>query len=150
MFILFYRMFGNTARLENNHTSAPNRHTTHMKTKSNLIKKLITGGLTGFCNGLFGGGGGMIAVPFLERLCGFEANKAHASAISIIFPLSVVTGGVYIARGDVDFNLLLYVAPALTVGAIIGAKLTGKLNDAWLSRIFTAMMFLAGAWMLFF
>ena len=112
-------------------------------------KKWLAGLLTGACNGLFGGGGGMVAVPLLQRLCGMDTPSAHASAISVILPLSAVTGAVYAFQGAVDWNALLYVAPALTAGSLGGAYLTGKLKSKWLERIFTALMFLAGGWMVF-
>ncbi len=103
--------------------------------------------MTGACNGLFGGGGGMVAVPMLEKVCGMKAPSAHASAISIILPLSAVTGTIYALQGAVDWQALIYVAPALTIGSIGGAFLTGKLKSVWLNRIFTALMFFAGIWM---
>lgn len=91
----------------------------------------------------------MIAVPLLEKICSMPAPHAHANAISIILPLSAVTGAVYALQGTVDWDVLAFVAPALTVGSIAGAFLTGKLKAAWLDHIFTALMFLAGAWMAF-
>ena len=118
--------------------------------KSNQsLQKWLTGLATGACNGLFGGGGGMVAVPLLEKLLKMEPPKAHASAISIIFPLSAVTAAVYAVRGSVDWNTLAYVAPALTAGSMLGAKLTGKLKPEKLDGIFTALMFLAGVSMVF-
>ena len=109
----------------------------------------MAGLATGACNGLFGGGGGMVAVPLLEKLLGMEPPKAHASTISIIFPLSAVTAAVYAFRGAVDWKTLAFVAPALTAGSILGAKLTGKLKPEKLDGIFTVLMFLAGIVMVF-
>lgn len=120
-----------------------------MMKKQGVWKKWAAGLLTGGCNGLFGGGGGMVAVPLLQKLCGMDTPDAHASAISIILPLSAVTGVVYAVGGAVDWHALAFVAPALTVGSVGGAFLTGKLKSSWLDRIFTALMFLAGVWMAF-
>lgn len=119
------------------------------KRNTKIWKKWVAGLITGACNGLFGGGGGMVAVPLLERICSMPAPHAHANAISIILPLSAVTGAVYALQGTVDWDVLAFIAPALTAGSIAGAFLTGKLKPAWLDHIFTALMFLAGAWMAF-
>ena len=119
------------------------------KRNTKIWKKWVAGLITGACNGLFGGGGGMVAVPLLERICSMEPPNAHANAISIILPLSAVTGAVYALQGTVDWDVLAFIAPALTAGSIAGAFLTGKLKPAWLDHIFTALMFLAGAWMAF-
>ena len=53
----------------------------------------LTGIAVGICNGFFGSGGGMIAVPMLEK-GGSEAKKAHATSIAITLPL-------YISRAEV-------------------------------------------------
>ena len=49
--------------------------------------KKIGGGLAlGAANSLFGGGGGMLAVPLL-RAGGLPERKAHATAILVILPI---------------------------------------------------------------
>lgn len=50
----------------------------------------------------FGSGGGMIAVPMLEK-GGSEAKKAHATSIAITLPLSIISGLVYFKGGSLDF-----------------------------------------------
>lgn len=115
--------------------------------KKNL-KPFFAGLMTGLCNGLLGAGGGMIAVVALERLCGLPTKEAHATAISVILPLSAVSGAIYLWQGQAPWSLLLWVAPALTLGGFLGAKLTGRLPDKLLRRLFAALMLVAGGWML--
>ena len=55
--------------------------------KNNFFKRLTAGALTGAVNGLFGGGGGMIAVPLLGKMLGYEDKEAHATAIFVIAPV---------------------------------------------------------------
>lgn len=119
------------------------------KEKKLLLRKLAAGFLTGACNGLFGGGGGMVAVPLLQKLLHMEPKRAHACAISIILPLSAVTAAVYAFRGSVEWHVFAYVAPALTLGSIAGAVLTGKIKSRLLETVFTALMFLSGLFMVF-
>ena len=111
-------------------------------------KALLAGLLTGLCNGLFGAGGGMVAVFALRSFAGCEQARAHATAISIMLPLTAVSALVYVCNSAVDWSALLYVAPALTLGSILGARLTGKLSAKWLNRIFSALMLAAAVWML--
>ena len=112
-------------------------------------KALLAGLITGICNGLFGAGGGMVAVFTLQSVTGYEEARAHATAISVMLPLTTVSALVYICNSAVDWNAVLYVAPSLTLGSVIGAKLTGKLSAKWLNRIFSALMLFAAVWMLF-
>ena len=51
----------------------------------------LGGGVTGLLNGLFGSGGGMVAVPLLEH-GGLEPARAHATSIAVILPLSRIFG----------------------------------------------------------
>ena len=60
------------------------------------IKLIITGVFTGLANGIFGSGGGTIAVPFMERLLNINAHKSHATAIALILPLSIISATIYI------------------------------------------------------
>ena len=54
------------------------------------------GGLgVGLINGLLGAGGGMLAVPLLNA-SGLPTHKAHATSLAIIFPLSVLSAGLYL------------------------------------------------------
>jgi len=114
-------------------------------TKENF-KNAIAGLLAGLCNGLFGAGGGTVAVLALER-AGLTPRQAHATAISIMLPLSAASGIVYAAGGGVDWHALLWVAPALTAGSWAGAKLTGRVKSKTLKLIFGIVMLAAGGWM---
>ncbi len=114
----------------------------------NNKKALLAGLLTGICNGLFGAGGGMVAVVALMALTGFPQARAHATAISIMLPLTAVSALIYACNSAVDWNAVLYVAPSLTLGGILGAKLTGKIPEKWLNRIFSVLMLAAAVWML--
>lgn len=111
------------------------------------IIPVLSGLLTGLCNGVFGAGGGMVAVAALEKLCKMDAKRAHATAICVMFPLTFVSGLIYALNSAVEWDVLLYVAPPLFLGGILGAKLTGRINNLWLNRIFAALMIAAGVWM---
>ena len=63
-------------------------------------KRTAIGLVTGFANGLFGSGGGTIVVPAMERFLGEEEHKAHATAIAVILPLSLLSLGVYLWKAD--------------------------------------------------
>ncbi|MBE7087470.1 MAG: sulfite exporter TauE/SafE family protein [Clostridiales bacterium] len=111
---------------------------------------VLTGVVTGFINGLFGGGGGMIVVPMLTYLLKRSPKTAHATAILIILPLSLVSGLIYLAFGNFKWEIGLPVGIGVTVGGIVGAFLLKKLSAKWVTIIFAVMMAIAGGKMLFF
>ena len=105
----------------------------------------LTGALTGLANGFFGGGGGMIVVPLMTFLLKVKAKKAHATALAVILPISVVSACIYFISGKFDFGIGIPSGIGVIVGGIIGAWLLGKLSAKWLTKIFAIVMLVAGA-----
>ena len=60
------------------------------KSKGKIWKLGICGCAVGIANSVFGGGGGMLAVPLLEKT-GMPSQRAHATAILVILPVSLLT-----------------------------------------------------------
>ena len=120
-----------------------------MKTQKRSKIGLLGGGaLVGIANGLFGGGGGMLAVPLL-RVGGLSPVKAHATAIAVILPASIVSGAVYFSYGFTPMRVLLPTALGVAAGGFFGAKLLGVLPERIVTFIFAVLMLIAGAKMLF-
>ena len=117
-----------------------------VKSKSNIRKLIICGCAVGTANSVFGGGGGMLAVPLLEQT-GISSQKAHATAILVILPVSILTFILYAIRGIYDFSVLIPTALGVTVGGFLGAKLLGKLPRKTVAIVFAVLQALAGAWM---
>ena len=68
------------------------------KGKPSWWKVALCGTIIGLVNGFFGGGGGMICVPFLENVLKMETKYAHATTLCVIFPLSLASSIVYINK----------------------------------------------------
>ena len=112
--------------------------------------QVLAGFFAGLANGLFGGGGGMIVVPSLRKFLGYKTNSAHATAIAIILPVSVLSGAFYTAFGHFEFEPVFFTAIGVTAGGIAGAFLLKKLKSKIVTVIFSVLMVLAGIKMLFF
>ncbi len=109
-----------------------------------LVLCAVIGLVTGTANGLFGSGGGTIAVPAMVHFLKAEEHKAHATAISVILPLTLVSSVYYISGGHVDWLLTLKVTIGGLAGGYIGAKLLNRFSDKVLRRIFAVFMAAAG------
>lgn len=122
-----------------------------MQKEKKKIWLMILGGIAvGFANGFFGGGGGMIAVPLLIGAFHLPKKKAHATALAVILPLSVISGAIYLTRGAAEIPVLIGAGAGVLVGGIIGALLLKKIPNETLAPLFYFIMIVAGAVMIFF
>ncbi|MGI6703484.1 MAG: sulfite exporter TauE/SafE family protein [Clostridia bacterium] len=115
-----------------------------------MTAKLIAIGLvTGICNGLFGSGGGTILVPAMVFLLGIEDHKAHATAIMVILPLSILSTIIYYRGSFIDWPTTLRVVSGGMVGSFIGARIFNRIPAYVLRKIFGAFMIIAAIRMVF-
>lgn len=120
--------------------------------KGNIKLKLfsiLSGIAVGVLNGLFGAGGGMVAVPLLKKN-GLSEQSAHATSISVILPLSALSAFLYVKSGHVQFTEVLSYLPGGIIGAIVGALVLKKIPPKWLRKVFAGFMIYAAVRMLFF
>ena len=112
-------------------------------------KRLALGTLVGAANSLFGGGGGMIAVPLLSTT-GMREKEAHATAILVILPISLISFILYAVRVFYAPSVLLPTALGVTAGGTVGAKLLGKLPTKTVNIVFAFLQLAAGLFLFFF
>lgn len=108
--------------------------------EKNKVKLISIGIITGFINGLFGSGGGTIVVPALVFFLGINDYKAHATAISIILPLSIISTIIYLSNKSINLKIALPVAIGGVVGSFIGAKTLNKIPINILRKIFGSVI----------
>ena len=114
-----------------------------MKLKFNFTTAL-SGILIGTVNGLFGAGGGIIAVPFLEK-SGLSKKQAHANAVAVILPISVLSGILYVLRDKVEFSDASPFILWGILGSALGTLILKKISPVWLKKIFGIFVVYAGA-----
>lgn len=113
-----------------------------------FIKNAFLGVLIGIVNGMLGAGGGMLAVPVL-RSNNMTQKEAHANAVAVILPISVVSAALYVIRGNVQIGEAVPFAVWGIPGAILAALILRKISPVLLKLIFGGFMVWAGVRMLF-
>lgn len=108
----------------------------------------MVGALSGFINGFFGMGGGIIALFALQNQVE-DKRKANATCLAIILPMAVVSLIVYTFSSSVDFKLSFQVVIGAVVGAVVGAKLLAKVKYKWILWGYTGLMVFSGIMMIF-
>lgn len=120
-----------------------------MKRQKNLLKRIIIGVACGFVNGFFGGGGGMIVVPMLIAMLGYNQKQAHATSIAIILPITLVSAIIYLIGGKCDYGIIAICSGGVFLGGILGALILKRASNKILGYLFAAVMAFAGIRMLF-
>jgi uncharacterized membrane protein YfcA len=118
------------------------------KGKSRKGEGYLYGSLIGVANGVFGGGGGMIAVPLLQKT-GLSEKEAHATAILVILPISLTAFFIYAWRGYATANILLPTALGVLAGGLLGARLLADMTGKAVRIAFAFLQLFSGLWMLF-
>lgn len=113
------------------------------------MKLKIIGIITGFLNGFFGAGGGTIFVPTAERILKIEEHKAHATAVALILPLSIISAIVYLLKTNIHWTTVMRVSIGGIAGGYVGAKILKKFTGKWLHIIFGIFMIIAAIKMVF-
>ncbi len=108
----------------------------------------LFGGLIGLINGFFGAGGGLLTVPLLIKN-NMERKIAHANAVAVILPITVVSACLYLLKGDVTLSDSFIFIPGGILGAILGTFIIKKISPTMIRKIFGVFMIWAG-WRLIF
>lgn len=114
-----------------------------------VFKIILIGLATGLCNGLFGAGGGMIAVPSMVHILKLDEHDAHATTIAVILPLVIVSAYIYYRNGYLDMGKVAPVTLGSITGGALGAFLLHRIPSKWLHRIFALFMIGAAIRMIF-
>jgi uncharacterized membrane protein YfcA len=104
------------------------------------VRLVLIGLVAGFFSALFGVGGGIVIVPLLLLVGGWELRSATATslaAIGITATAGVVT---YVVHGEVEPLYALLVGVPAAAGAAAGATLQQRLPVRTLTFLFAALL----------
>ncbi len=115
------------------------------------MKKWFLPAATGFCagilNGLFGSGGGIIAVPLLQKN-GLSQKESQATALFMMLCLSVVSVILYSGNENFSFSEGAVFIPGGILGALFAAVIFRRINPVLLRKIFGGFVTFSAARML--
>ena len=108
---------------------------------------VLWGALIGVLGGFVGLILGSLRIGALLRFIGADAFRAVGTNVAVGFCLGVA-GVLGHLNGGVDWTLLAVGAAASVPGSLLGARLTGRLNEGQLLRAVGAVLLVAGAAMI--
>ena len=114
-----------------------------MNDKKQNLWSTLGGVLVGVLNGMLGAGGGMLAVPMLKKF-GLAQTNAHATAVAVIFPLSLLSTLAYLWLRRFELgDAAIFLLPG-AAGALAGGLLLAKIPAKWLRKLFACFLIWAG------
>jgi uncharacterized membrane protein YfcA len=101
----------------------------------------------GVAGGTFGVGGGVILVPLLALVFGFEQHRAQGtSLIALVPPTGLLAFLAYYRAHQVDVKAGLLILPGIFLGGVLGGKLAARLSPRRMRIVFAAFLLALGAW----
>ncbi|GAE08057.1 hypothetical protein JCM10914_4316 [Paenibacillus sp. JCM 10914] len=96
---------------------------------------IIISFLVGFMASLFGIGGGSFMIPTMTLLLSFSPHIAVATSMLQIFLSAIVSTSVHAVLLNIDWFMVLALAPGAIIGGQIGARLAKRLPARLLLKI---------------
>jgi uncharacterized membrane protein YfcA len=109
-------------------------------TLAELVWIALLGCVSGSLGAVTGIGGGVIIVPVLVVVFGFDFATAVAASLAAVVATSTAAGSAYVAEGLTNMRLAMTLEVATTMGGITGGFLGVLLPERALSAIFGVAM----------
>ena len=90
----------------------------------------------------------MLVVPALSLILKISEKQAHATAIAVILPVTVISSAVYLVKGVAQSAEFPFALLGVIIGGLSGAMLLNKLSGGVLTAVFYLVMIAAGIKML--
>ena len=120
-----------------------------MGTSSVLVLALI-GIAAGLLSGLFGIGGGVVIMPALIYLAGFDQHRATGTSLAILLPPIGLGAAIeYYRHGAVDIRAALIVAVAIFFAAWLSAMIANRIPASYLRLAFGVFVIVVGLTLVF-
>jgi uncharacterized membrane protein YfcA len=104
------------------------------------VRLVAIGLAAGILSGLFGVGGGLVIVPLLVLVVGFEQRVAAATSLAAIGLIAAAGVAVFAVAGKVEPTEGMLVGVPAALGAWAGAALQQRLTNRVLSLLFAALL----------
>lgn len=105
-----------------------------------LMIMLITGIAAGIFGALLGLGGGMIVTPILTVFLGVDIKYAIGASIIAVIATSSGSAIAFLKDDIVNLRVAMFLEIFTTVGALIGAILSGYMKANWLFFLFGGLL----------
>ena len=109
-----------------------------------LAGLVAIGVAAGFLAGLLGVGGGILMVPAMVLLFGFDQHVAQGTSLLVIIPAALSGSYAHHRNGRLVLRDAAFLAAGGVIGAVAGSLFALSIEDQLLRRLFAAFLLVAG------
>lgn len=114
-----------------------------------MLPKLVAIGLiAGLFSALFGVGGGIVIVPLLILLAGYESRPATGTSMAAIGITALAGTILYALEGEVEVAQAALVGLPAAAGAVAGTALQQRVSGRALTLGFALLLAVIAVWLL--
>jgi uncharacterized protein len=117
---------------------------------SNLIPFLVLGLVAGVVGGLVGVGGGIVMIPALVLIFGFNQQLAQGTTTAaMVPPIGILAAYVYYRNGNVNLKVAGLICIGFLIGGLLGAELANRIPSKALEKVFAVALMITSVRILF-
>jgi uncharacterized membrane protein YfcA len=105
-----------------------------------LVQLVLIGLAAGFLAGLLGIGGGVLMVPAMVLILGFDQHVAQGTSLLVIIPAALTGSYAHYRRGRLVVRDAITLAAGGVIGAVMGSVIALSLEDELLKRLFAGFL----------
>ena len=109
-----------------------------------VLRIVVDGLLVGFVTGMVGAGGGFLVVPALALLAGLPMSAAVGTSLLVIAMKSFTGLAGHLTSTTLDWGPVLLITAVTVVGALLGARIAGRLPEQTLKTGFGLLVLIMG------
>jgi uncharacterized membrane protein YfcA len=113
-----------------------------------VVSLLAIGLAAGFMAGLLGIGGGVLMVPAMVLLLGFDQHVAQGTSLLVIIPAALSGSFTHYRNGRLFLRDAAMLAAGGVVGAVLGSIFALSIDDEILRRLFAVFIIVSAVRML--
>ncbi len=108
---------------------------------STFLILCVIGVAAGILSGFVGVGGGIIIVPALVLVLGYDQMMAQGTSVFLMLPpIGIAAAMNYHKAGNINFTVGIIIASAFILGAYFGSKWALKISPAVVKIVFGAFL----------
>ncbi len=116
-----------------------------------LFSLIIIGLLAGVFSGFMGVGGGVVMIPLMILLLGYDQHQAQGMSLAVLaVPVTFIAAYNYHTAGHtIDWKYALVIAACFVIGGFFGSKIAVAINQEVLKKIFALILVIAAVKLFF-